>query len=80
MDTRRVARRIAKILFRHGCSNKADRLVLETPGGGNGGGWGFFAVVHQIDEELKKEVMRVAKKGKPKPAVKRPMPKKQPWV
>ncbi len=77
MDTKRAATRIAKVLFRFGKINKAQRLVLEMPDGGNGGGWCFSAVVGEIDQGLQEEVMRVAPKGKPKPPVKKPAKKKR---
>ena len=48
----KVAAQIAEKLFTNGMGSKAQRLVLELPGGKDGGGWCKKAVIDVIDAAL----------------------------
>lgn len=39
-NAQEIADELTEHLFTNGFGEKAQRLVLELPGGGNGGGWG----------------------------------------
>lgn len=60
-----LANKIARDIFTNGAKKRANRLVLELPGGRNGGGWCEMAVADLIDRHLSKSANR--KKGKRKP-------------
>lgn len=51
-NAREIAERIAAVLFRDGCNNEAQRLVLEMADGRDGGGWGRGPAVDAIEEVL----------------------------
>jgi len=48
LKIREIAAEIAKHLFTNGAGQRADRLVMELPGGGNGGGWAENCLADQI--------------------------------
>ncbi len=49
---RRLARRVAKALFRNGSGEIAERLVLELKDRRNGGGWCLGAVEDVVEREM----------------------------
>jgi hypothetical protein len=52
-DARRtLAEEIARRLFTNGADQKAQRLVLEMPNGGNGGGWSEKPMADYIERIL----------------------------
>ena len=51
-DERRLAEKVARGLFTNGAGEHAERLVLDFPGGRNGGGWCESAVADQIAAAL----------------------------
>lgn len=59
MNNRELAEAIAKRLFTNGAEQVAERLVLELPGGRDGGGWCQKAAEDQIEKVLNE----ITKKG-----------------
>ena len=49
---RSFARRIARSLFTNGAGQRAERLMLELPGGKDGGAWSERAAVDHIARVL----------------------------
>jgi len=52
-----LAVRIAGELFINGAGEEAQRLVLELPTGGNGGGWCQKAVIDRVEAILREEFL-----------------------
>jgi hypothetical protein len=51
-SNRKLALRIAERLFTNGYREVAERLIIELPGKRDGGGWGFYPAVDQIEDIL----------------------------
>lgn len=51
-EARALARRIVADLFTNGAGERAARLVLELPGGANGGGWSERGAAYRIARTL----------------------------
>lgn len=62
MNNEELAQAIVDDLFENTFGAKAERLVLELPGGGNGGGWCKSAAKDRILERLSEaDVQRMSK-------------------
>lgn len=54
-EARALADLVAGRLFINGQGQESIRLVIELPGGGNGGGWSRAAVIGQVADVLMEE-------------------------
>lgn len=52
MENQIIAERIRDAIMTNGNGDEAERLVLELPGGRDGGGWGREALAKQIEAIL----------------------------